>query len=558
MILDDFSLLALRYEWDQILLRPSTWRDQLDDLDLIFIESAWRGNGGAWSYQLTGPSAPSAELVELIDSARRRGIPTVFWNKEDPVHFDDFLDVARLVDLVYTTDVDRVDAYVEALGHDRVDVLTFAAQPAIHNPVRAHGRGPGRDVAFAGSWFAHKYPERRRQAELLLGGARDAGPQLEHGLEIWSRFRGQGERYQFPPPFAAHVVGSLDYPRMLTAYRDYRVFLNVNAVVGSRSMCSRRIVEITACGTPVVTTPSPATAAHFPEDEVFAVSTRSEAADTVRALVRSPELRDRAVHRGQRRIWRQHTYGARVQRVLHDAGLAASAEVARPSVSVTLSTNRRHRVDQVLACVGAQQDVSVQLVLLTHGFSVEDETEFRLRAKRAGVEELVLLEADVGVPLGQCLNRAVEAADGVVVAKMDDDDVYGPHYLSDQLDALNYSGADIVGKQAHYLHLEAHDATLLRHRDREHRFTDFVMGPTIVTSRDVAKAVAFGETAAGEDTTFLRRAVDAGLRIYSADRFNFVQVRSGGGEHTWSVTDGELLSRGDVVFFGPADQHVVF
>ena len=556
VILDDFSRLAFDYEWEQVLLKPSSWRDQLDGLDLVFVESAWRGNGGAWQYHLTGTSAPRPALVEMLAAARERGIPTVFWNKEDPVHFEDFVETAALFDRVYTTDVGRLEAYRERLGHDRVGVLEFGAQPAIHNPVRTHGDGPGRDVAFAGTWFAHKYPERREQAEMLLGGALDVSPRMATGLEIFSRFRGQGDQYEFPEPFASRVVGSLDYAQMLTAYRDYRAFLNLNSVVDSPSMCARRIFEITACGTPVVTAPSAATGEFFPADEVFAVTTRAEAADTVRALVRSPELRDRAVHLGQRRIWREHTYGSRVQRVLHDVGLAPSAEVARPSATALVSTNRPHRLDDVLRTVGAQESVSVQLALLTHGFEV-DEADLRVRAKEAGVENLVLLQAGTDVPLGGCLNLLLDAADGDVVAKLDDDDLYGPQYLSDQLYALDYSGADVVGKQAHYMYLEGHDATVLRFAEREHRFTDFVMGPTIVARRAVAAEARFGETAKGEDTEFLRRVVDHGARIYSADRFNFVQVRSGEDRHTWTVTDAELLASGSVAFYGRADRHVL-
>ncbi|MFI2103068.1 glycosyltransferase [Isoptericola sp. NPDC019693] len=557
MILDDFSSLALGYEWEQVRLTPDTWLTELGGLDIVFVESAWRGNDGAWQFQLTGPSAPSRSLVELVETARERGIPTVFWNKEDPVHFEDFVDTAALFDHVYTTDVGRLDAYRERLGHDRVGVLEFGAQPAIHNPVRTNGGGPGRDVAFAGTWFAHKYPERREQAEMLLGGALDVSPRMATGLEIFSRFRGQGDQYEFPEPFASRVVGSLDYAQMLTAYRDYKAFLNVNSVVDSPSMCARRIFEITACGTPVVTAPSAATGEFFPADEVFAVTTRAEAADTVRALVRSPELRDRAVHLGQRRIWREHTYGSRVQRVLHDVGLAPSAEVPRPRVTALVSTNRPHRLDDVLRTVGAQAGVQVQLALLTHGFEV-DEADLRVRAKDAGVEDLVLLHEGTDVPLGGCLNLLLDAADGDVVAKLDDDDLYGPQYLSDQLYAMAYSGADVVGKQAHYMYLEGHDATVLRFAEREHRFTDFVMGPTIVARRDTAAAVRFAERARGEDTAFLRGAVDAGARIYSADRFGFVQVRAGAGEgsHTWRITDAEVLATGEVQFYGRAEQHV--
>ncbi|GAA1731048.1 glycosyltransferase [Isoptericola hypogeus] len=557
VILDDFSRLAFGYEWEQVLLEPSSWREQLDGLDLLFVESAWHGNGGAWRYHLTGPSAPRPALVELVAACRERGIPTVFWNKEDPVHFEDFVATAALFDHVRTTDVGRLDAYRTLLGHDRVGVLPFGAQPAIHNPVRTHGGGPGRDVAFAGTWFAHRYPERREQAHMLLGGAVDASPWMAAGLEIFSRFRGQGDRYEFPEPYAAYVVGSLDYAQMLTAYRDYKAFLNVNSVVDSPSMCARRIFEITACGTPVVTAPSAATGEFFGGDEVFAVATRAEATDTLRALVRSPALRDRAVHLGQRRIWREHTYGARAQRVLHDVGLASSAEVPRPRVTALVSTRRPHRLDDVLRTVGGQEGLAVQLALLTHGFDVDDEADLRVRAKEAGVEELVLLRADADVPLGGCLNRLVDAADGDVVAKLDDDDLYGPQYLSDQLYALDYSGADVVGKQAHYMYLEGHDVTLLRFADREHRFTDFVMGPTIVARRDTAAAVRFADTSTGEDTAFLRGVVAAGARVYSADRFNFVQVRSGGGRHTWTVTDASLLAGGEVTCYGRADRHVL-
>ena len=116
--------------------------------------------------------------------------------------------------------------------------------------------------------------------------------------------------------------------------------------------------------------------------------------------------------------------------------------------------------------------------------------------KEAGVDDLVLLQAGADVPLGECLNRLVAASDGDVVAKMDDDDLYGAHYLSDQLDALAYSGADVVGKQAHYLYVASLDATMLRFAEREHRYTDFVMGPTIV-AHSTPEMFGFGVRRAG-------------------------------------------------------------
>lgn len=559
VVLDDFSRIAFDPEWDQVLLKPSSWQATLADgtLDLVFVESAWAGNGGAWRYHLTGPTAPRPALVEMLAWCREHDVPTVFWNKEDPAHFDDFLETARLFDHVLTTDVERVDDYRRELGHDRVGVLGFAAQTAVHNPVRTHGGGPRGDVAFAGMYFAHKYPERRAQMDLLLGAAVRAGDTMGSGLEIFSRQLGGDPDYQFPEPFAQHVVGSLRYEQMLTAYRDVKVFLNVNSVVGSPSMCARRIFEITACGTPVVSTPSPAIEAFFPPDEVFTVSEPDEAENLLRALVRSPELRDRSTHRAQRRIWSQHTYAHRADEVLVAAGLREPGTRRRPTVTALVSTNRPHQLEHAVRSVAAQRDVEVQLVLLTHGFEADRDAVDALAAS-LGLHDLVHLAADAATPLGTCLNRLVDAADGDVVAKMDDDDLYGEHYLSDQLYAMGYSGARVVGKQAHYMHLEASDATVLRFAEREHRYTDFVMGPTIVAAREVALEHRFAPVGRGEDTQFLSDVVSAGERVYSADRFGFVQVRKAApGTHTWSVSDAEVLANGEVRFYGRAEQHVM-
>ena len=254
VILDDFSLRAFHYEWHQVVLTRRDWRAELaaQPVDLLFVESAWHGNADEWQYQLTGTSGVKESMRELVAHCREQGIPTVFWNKEDPPHYDDFLECARLFDIVFTTDVNKIPDYHRDLGHERVGVLPFAAQPAVHNPARPRNGFHERDVAFGGMYFAHKFPERREQMDVLLGGAHDASAKLDRGLEIFSRYLGQDERYQFPEPLDQHVVGSLGYDQMLTAYKAYRVFLNVNSVVDSPSMCARRIFEITACGTPVV------------------------------------------------------------------------------------------------------------------------------------------------------------------------------------------------------------------------------------------------------------------------------------------------------------------
>jgi hypothetical protein len=142
-----------------------------------------------------------------------------------------------------------VDSYRRRLDVRNVEVLQFGAQPAIHFPP-ASGDRPGR-VAFAGSYYAAKHPERQQQMEMLLK------PAMEAGLQIFDRMdRPEDRRFAWPDEYLGHIVGSLTYAQTLEAYRRYLTFINVNTVVDSPTMCARRVYELLASGTRVVSGPA--------------------------------------------------------------------------------------------------------------------------------------------------------------------------------------------------------------------------------------------------------------------------------------------------------------
>lgn len=80
VILDDFSLLAWTPEFETVLLTPNGWEEELREnpVDMLFVESAWAGNRGAWQYQLTGSRAPRQEIIDLVAHCKAASIPTVF------------------------------------------------------------------------------------------------------------------------------------------------------------------------------------------------------------------------------------------------------------------------------------------------------------------------------------------------------------------------------------------------------------------------------------------------------------------------------------------------
>ena len=252
VVLDRFSEAAFKYEFNAIDVPAVGWEAILESElpHLLLVESAYSGSDGSWAGLVARFGEPSTELAELVDWCRRREIPTVFWNKEDPINHDWFTTSAKLFDHVFTVDSNMVDRYRSRLGHDRVGVLQFSAQPVIHHPPNDESSRNG-GVAFAGSYYAVKHPARREQMEMLLDAA--AG----FGLHIFDRMHRQDDpRFAWPQRYRPFIVGSLTYPQTLEAYRRYRVFINVNTVVDSPTMCARRVYELLASGTRVISGPS--------------------------------------------------------------------------------------------------------------------------------------------------------------------------------------------------------------------------------------------------------------------------------------------------------------
>lgn len=542
-IADEFTHVAFSHEWNQFLPTPNNWREVLDEsqIDMLFVESAWEANGTSWRYHLVGQSAPRPAVVELVDECRNRGIPTVFWNKEDPPHFHEFKDTAKLFDYVFTTEESLVDAYKEYVGHDNVFVLPFAAQPAVHNPARLGKLKRTGPAVFGGMYFREKYPERRAQMDYLLPAAE------KHGLDIYSR-NTTDERFQFPEPYDKAIRGSLPYPTMVAAYHAYKVVLNVNSVPISNSMCARRIFEATACGAAVVSPESNAISNFFPGGLITSVNTEREAASGIRALLRSEIYRDRLVHLAQREVWEKHTYSNRVQEIFNQVGL----EFQNPSgsTSVIITTNRPYSLEFIRGNISRQSLDGIQLVLASHGFEWSSSQIDEVR-QIPNIDNVVYFVAPQENQLGQNLNELVAHSDGSLVFRMDDDDWYGPNYLRDMKNAIQYSGADLVGKAASYIYFENRDQTILTYAGHEHRYTDFIRGATFSGPRDTFLSNPFDEIGRSEDSSMLKRLMGAGGLIYSADRFNFIVNRMADkAKHTWRVEDEDLFATGDMAFVG--------
>ena len=206
---------------------------------MLLVESAWRGKDQLWQGRI---ARFDPELAGIVAWCGERGVPTVFWNKEDPVHFRTFMRVAKHFDYVFTTDIDSIAAYQAALGHRRAFLLPFACQPRLTNPIE---RMPRKDAfAFAGGYYT-RYPDRIRDFAEIIGALGDFRP-----VEIFDRGQGaEDERYRYPPEYAPMIVGTLPFERIDEAYKGYRYGVNFNSIKQSQSMFARRVFELLASNT---------------------------------------------------------------------------------------------------------------------------------------------------------------------------------------------------------------------------------------------------------------------------------------------------------------------
>ena len=212
-----------------------------------------------------------------------------------------------------------------------------------------------------------------------------------------------------------------------------------------------------------------------------------------------------------------------------------------PSVSVVLCTRRPEMVGFALRQVGRQRGVDVEVVLALHGFGVgAPGVSEAVDAYRASGRELVVWESDSKMVFGSVLNGAIARAGGALVAKMDDDDWYGPDHLSDLVLARRYSGADLVGSATEYYHLEQLSLTV-RCLVPSERFARHVTGAAMLTDRTVMEEVGgFRPWGDKVDAGLLDDVRDAGGSIYRTHGLGCVIRRRRTG-HTWREASGYFL-----------------
>lgn len=532
------------------VLREEGWSNQLSErrVDYVLLETCWASVHGDWRYAMVREAGRQRAISDLLGYCKDNNVPCVLWFREDLGNYDRFSWLIPLVDRVYAID----EAVRVRICADQppcpVGLLSPAVQPAVHNPVRSYPLQEAREqlqglVLFDGWWELVGNED-------LRSFARELAPE---GLRVCeSRWEFGAVRLDDMRDIAPYVLGCVDGRGKAALNKVIGVELFSPARFIAPWNQREKMLRALASGAAVG-------AVGWPEGDAETLSSawRGEVSGVsgwLRELRSNTLAVAREAHLARRRVLQGHCMSHRLRAIANDLGLRGGEEISLPKVSVILVTMRPELLQDCLERFRRDLYPEKELIIVLHGKHDVSGARRLLRPN----ESAKVIQMGRERSLGACLNFAIELSEGEYWAKVDDDDLYGPYYLTDLMLQRQVIDFDLAGKPPAFAYLERtgalyHDPVWDGHAHLWHAPDEaaaaLVAGGTLTGKRDLLADVRFCEKRrGGSDSDFVRRCYESGRGVLAADGFNFVRFRSSAsGFHTWQMDEDDLLQRGSRV-----------
>lgn len=482
-VMDRFTLDSYAPECNLLELTPTGWKTEIDQFapDLVFIESAWKGKDDLWYRKIANGSK---EFFEMADYCHAKKIPMVFWNKEDPIYTTTFLPVAHACDVVFTTDIDCIEQYKTALGHDRVYHLHFAAQPKLHNPIEKYERK--NKFCFAGAYY-HRYPKR---AEVFDAFA-DVFDKRE-GLDIYDRnYQSALPEHAFPERYNRMILGKLDPSEIDVAYKGYMYGINMNSVNQSQTMFARRVFEMLASNTITVGNYARGLKNYF-GDLTLCTDDPRVLEEGLRRYAGDERTARKYRLAGLRCALSSHLYEDRLAFIVKKV-FGRDIRPQLPAVHVIAKAKNGDDAQRLMRMFAAQTYEHRKMTLFADDVTSED-SRIEIRPVREAKKKV-----------GDLIEK------GAYAAAMSAEDWYGENYILDMMLTLRYGSYQGMGKAAMYSAEQG--KALAKNLDQAYKPVKALTSTRAVLSRELC-----AETEAGDFLKGLEVCADG---LFAVDEFNY-------------------------------------
>nr|WP_154894960.1 glycosyltransferase [Paenibacillus xylanexedens] len=475
MIADEFTYESFKNECDVIYLSPKNWKETMirEKPRVFFCESAWSGKDplkrewkGKIYSSINFKSENRTELLEILQYCKTNKIKTVFWNKEDPSHYEDkvhnFIDTALRFDYIFTTAYECVDRYKSDYGHPNTYPLMFAVQPAQFNPIDIYKRTD--DFIFAGSFY-RQHPDRSIAMESLF----DLLLKANRNLIIYDRhYYFDDENHTFPDKYNGHIQPSIPYTLIDKAYKGSDYAININTETNSKTMFARRVFELIASNTIVISNYSKGMDEVFgdlvfmfkPDDPTYNQNTLQRLDTVDRNVLKLKALRY---------VLKYHTYNDRLHYILEQIGLVAQKR--EPSVLMIVKAKDEYGLLTAISLFSQQTYQNKKLLIIN---TMHDSMLTSEWLRKYSDESIFITDLNMLTNYTVNLEDFMEGIDYFTLP--DSNYYYGNQYLSDMIISYKYLNKQAIvvkdPSQSQYqyvsngsLHASVFPATVLRYID---------------------------------------------------------------------------------------------
>ena len=212
-------------------------------------------------------------------------------------------------------------------------------------------------------------------------------------------------------------------------------------------------------------------------------------------------------------------------------------------VSIITCTIREECIDNVFKNYQQQTWKDKELIIILN----KDSMDIDLWIKKAkNYQNVQVFQLHEKATLGDCLNFGVMNARYDYIAKFDDDDYYGPEYITSAMEAFTDNNVAIVGKSSYYIYFKNKKA-LIHVNGTKNSITDTVAGATLLFRKEIFYYIRFKKVNRSEDYFFIEDCKQEGFLIYSTDPRHFAVIRQDPEQHTWKISNEDLMGWGNLV-----------
>ena len=545
---------GLRPLCSPIQLTRQNWRLVRDALRpaFVIVDAFITSADGRWSLDdLRSSEAEDADsIMAILRGFESAGIPTVFWNTFDAIYADHLSDLARACDVALCSDGRHLEGVYGA--H-----LPPACAPSVQSALGASGRHSATDKNLVSNSEPASRAVFDGWANLIRNRAKLSfldrlGP--DGLLIVESRYRVWANQREALGSLRGALLGCVTRPSLWSVLRRSNVCLAAAQTLTTEHEISWNAVEAASCGTATALRgPGPADLSDL---VCRSYLTDDAIVDAVQALESDPVTKLVQNQKAWRHVMDAHTYAHRLDRICDMLGLEGGF-VRKPLVTVLCATFRTEYIAHVLSHFDAQTYPDRELVMVVNSSSLT----------QAEVRDIVGPRTDVRIAVvpaerveAGSLNHGIAMARGDYIVKMDDDDIYGPHYVSDMMHHALSHDLHLFGKTNRFFYFSEQDASYMRRSKTdctmvapEELMAAHIGGASLSGRRDFFQRNPYREGNFSATDTHYYANLENHIgtdRVAVVDDTGFLYRRRSNTEHSWTINNDDLMSGMDKICDG--------